>query len=121
MRVLNIALIAIILSSIFCEIKFGKHFGQGLSAVSYIYSSDGFWKQLKDLNYGFDKYSQGNSHILNPFFFDQMILKGQYLTCRDEEGHLLGDVSPLDGELDTNVRLGYAFHSHNGRAWDNVN
>ena len=49
-----------------------------------------------------------------------MVIRGQFLTCLDSEGHLLGDVNPQDGELDSNIFQGYAFHTHNARTGLNL-
>ena len=81
------------------QLKFGKHHPNGQRAVNYMYSSDGFWKSLQYLDYTYDKFSAGNSnHILSPYDFAKVITRGQFLTCRDEEGHILGDFNK-DGEL----------------------
>ena len=106
-----IMIFILLISSNSGNLKFGKFFPNGYEAITYMYSSDGFWKPLKYLNYTWDKYSAGNSHILNPTAFNFASDKGQFLTCRDQEGHLLGDID-LDGELDSNVKIGYAFHRH---------
>jgi len=102
------------------EIAFGKQYTQGYWAVSYLYSSDGFWKPLKNIQHNFEKYAVGTAnHAYSPVDFNNAAQMGQYLTCKDEEGHLLGDFD-LDGEIDSYGRNGYAFHSHNGRNSLNV-
>ncbi len=91
-----------------------------MDAVTYIYSSDGFWKPLKNLNYAYNKYSAGvGTHVLDSAKFDALLTKGQYLTCRDTEGHLIGDLD-FNGELDAYIRNGYAFHTHNAKTDSNV-
>ena len=100
--------------------KFGKHNPNGIAAVNYMYSSDGFWKPLAEVNYDWNKFSSGNLHYVNTVQFGLHEAAGQFLICRDEEGHLLGDVDPMDGELDSNIDFGYAFHSHNGRTAANT-
>ena len=108
--------------------KIGRNNPFGVKAVTYMYSSDGFWKPLKNLDYTWDKYIAGNQnqtpgsqpHYLNPYEFDKAIQKGQYLTCLDSEGHLLTDFN-MDGEIDSNAQSGYAFHSHNAKTGGNIN
>jgi len=103
MRIISIFITSLLLILVNSAIKFGKYHPNGFQAVTYMYSSDGFWKPLTNLVYGLEKYSSNGSpqHILNSYEFDKLVQKGQSLTCRDEEGHILGDLD-LDGELDVN-------------------
>ena len=115
MNALNkIILILLLLTKINSKLNWGKHIKNGSKAVNFIYSATGFWKPLRDVDYVKDKYVQGSgTHRLNTNDFLNAVNKKAYLTCRDEEGHLLGDLD-LDGELDKKAKWGYAFHSHNG-------
>ena len=117
--VIIILLLQFILAT--CSFKFGVHYPNGYQALSYIYSRDGFWKPLNNLNYLWNKYSAATNHDLNLVEFNSAVIKGQFLTCKDLEGHLLGDVSPMDGELDSNIQKGYAFHTHNAKTGSNTN
>ena len=118
-RKLKLVLIIYLIASFSC-LKLGKHHPYGNNAMTYIYSSDGFWKSLQHLDYTYEKYVASANHPFSAAEFDKGIAKGQYLTCKDEEEHLFGDLNS-DGILDSNLQSYYAFNTHNGRTGANVN
>jgi len=95
--------------------KYGQHYPNGKSAVDYIYSPDGMWKNMNFIEYRWNYYDFEDNPINHPYDRDTLIAysNGYNLTtARDANRHLLLDWNH-DGEIDTN-QGGFAFCEHNG-------
>ncbi len=98
--------------------RYGRHYPNGAAAVAYAFGANGFWKEMKPLEYT-DNYYEQYATPTHPF--DQAALVGyangtHFTTARDANGHLLFDADH-DGELDPQPggTAGFAFHEHAGR------
>jgi hypothetical protein len=95
-------------------LTYGRHYPNGSAAVDYLYGVDGTWKDMTNIQYTYNFYSQYGTvnHPYNPGALIQEA-KTNNRTCRDANGHLLLDFNH-DGEIDTS-NGGFAFHEHNGK------
>ncbi len=100
--------------------SYGEEYPYGLGAVNYIYGPDGTWKNLTNVQYLWNYYSQWatSAHPYNRSALIAYANGTHQTTARDANGHLLLDFNH-DGEIDVSSG-GSAFEEHNGKGAGNA-
>lgn len=107
-------------ASAFAAFQYGRHYPNGVAAVEYIYSSEGTFKPLSSVTYGFNYYPECHTtaHQYGRQWLINNVTGSFQATALDADGHLLLDFNH-DGEIDV-TSGGSAFQEHNARGAGNA-